>query len=306
MLESAIVPGISSWLGRVPRTEPPLPFIGRQERNEEEGRYGVTTDSMTPVGGLLIDLDGTVYEGSSIVPGVVRAIEWLRDSNVPFLFTTNTSRKSRSDVVSDLKAMGFAVSADEILTAPVAAAAWLRAREIGSVQLLVADSTHEDFRGIAVTDRNPEAVLVGDLGPGFTFERLNSAFRNLRNGAELVAIHRNRFWLPDSGPTLDAGPFVAALEYASGREATLIGKPAPAFFAMAADILGQPVGRLAVIGDDLESDIRGGREAGLVTIQVRTGKFDESATRAVPEDRAPHRIADSLARVPELLSQLRG
>jgi HAD superfamily hydrolase (TIGR01458 family) len=265
----------------------------------------VTTNSLGPIDGLLIDLDGTVYEGSSLVPGVEKAVELLRTAEIPFLFTTNTSRKSRSGVVSDLTAMGFPVHAEEILTAPVAAAAWLRSRGIESVQLLVAESTHADFRDFVVTDQNPEAVLVGDLGAGFTFERLNSAFRNLRSGAELVAIHRNRFWLPDAGPTLDAGPFVAALEYASDREATLIGKPAPAFFAMAAEILGQPVAHLAVIGDDLESDIRGGRQAGLVTIQVRTGKFDEAATRSIPAEQAPHRIADSLARVPELLSALR-
>jgi HAD superfamily hydrolase (TIGR01458 family) len=256
--------------------------------------------SIRPVRGLLIDLDGTVYEGSVVVPGVVQAIERLRATGIPFLFTTNTSRKSRADVVSDLKRMGLPLSAEEILTAPVAAAAWLRSRGIGTVQLLVADSTHEDFEGILVSDRHPEAVLIGDLGPGFTFERLNSAFRSLRAGAELVAIHRNRFWLPDSGPTLDAGPFVAALEYASGREATLIGKPAQAFFAMAAGILGQDIDQLAMIGDDLESDIRGGRDAGLVTIQVQTGKFDDEMTRSIPAGQAPHVVVESLARVPDL------
>ncbi len=263
--------------------------------------------SIRPVRGLLIDLDGTVYEGSSLVPGVVEAIERLRADGIPYLFTTNTSRKSRADVVSDLVRMGFPVSAEEVLTAPVAAAAWLRSRGIGSVQLLVADSTHEDFEGIAVADRDPEAVLVGDLGPGFTFELLNSAFRSLRNGADLIAIHRNRFWLPDAGPTLDAGPFVAALEYASGRSATLIGKPAPAFFAMAAGILDREIDQLGVIGDDLESDIRGGRDAGLITIQVRTGKFDEAMTQAAPAALSPHVVVESLARLPDLdLGALRG
>lgn len=255
-----------------------------------------------PVQGLLIDLDGTVYEGRSLVPGVIRAIERLRSDEMPFLFTTNTSRKSRVDVVADLGRMGLEVTPDEVLTAPVAAAAWLAAEGIDSVQLLVSESTRSDFEGFTVTDREPRAVLVGDLGRDFTFERLNSAFRSLRSGARLVAIHRNRFWLPDSGPTLDAGPFVAALEYASGQRATLIGKPAPAFFAMAAEILAQPLSGLAVVGDDLESDIRGGRAAGLITIQVRTGKFDRQATAAAATEHAPHAVAESLAAVPELLA----
>jgi phospholysine phosphohistidine inorganic pyrophosphate phosphatase len=251
--------------------------------------------------GLLIDLDGTVYEGRSLVPGVVRAIDRLRDDGLPFLFTTNTSRKSRADVVADLARMGLEVTPEEVLTAPVAAAAWLAAEGIDSVQLLVSESTRSDFAGLTLTDREPRAVLVGDLGRDFTFERLNSAFRSLRAGARLVAIHRNRFWLPDSGPTLDAGPFVAALEYASGQHATLIGKPSPAFFAMAAGILGKPLSGLAVVGDDLESDIRGGRASGLRTIQVRTGKFDRQATEAAGPDQGPHAVVDSLAVLPDLL-----
>ena len=183
----------------------------------------------------------------------------------------------------------------------MAAAAWLEAQAIRRVQLLVSDSTHADFAGLELTEDQPDAVLVGDLGAGFTFERLNSAFRSLRAGARLVAIHRNRFWIPEAGPTLDAGPFVAALEYASGATATLIGKPSPEFFAMAGRRLDVPTNRLAVVGDDLESDVRGGRAAGLVTIQVRTGKYDSEATRLAAPEHRPHHVVDSLADVPSLV-----
>jgi HAD superfamily hydrolase (TIGR01458 family) len=251
--------------------------------------------------GLLLDLDGTVYAGRDLVPGAAAAVAVLRSAGIPFLFTTNTSRKSRADVVASLADMGLVASEDEILTAPVAAAAWLEAEGIHRVHLLVSDSTHADFTGLELTEDQPEAVLVGDLGAGFTFERLNSAFRSLRAGARLVAIHRNRFWIPEAGPTLDAGPFVAALEYASGATATLIGKPAPEFFAMAARRLAVPAGGLAVVGDDLESDVRGGRAAGLLTIQVRTGKYDAEATRLASPEHRPHHVVDSLADVPALI-----
>jgi HAD superfamily hydrolase (TIGR01458 family) len=250
---------------------------------------------------LLLDLDGTVYAGRELIPGAVASVTALRSAGFPFLFTTNTSRKSRADVVASLAGMGLKASEDEILTAPVAAAAWLEAQGIRRVHLLVSDSTHADFGGLELTDDEPEAVLVGDLGAGFTFERLNSAFRSLRSGALLVAIHRNRYWIPEAGPTLDAGPFVAALEYAAGTTATLIGKPAPEFFAMAARRLDIPIEALAVVGDDLESDIRGGRAAGLVTVQVRTGKYEAEATRLVAPERRPHHVVDSLADVPSLL-----
>jgi HAD superfamily hydrolase (TIGR01458 family) len=257
---------------------------------------------MTAIEGLLLDLDGTVYQGSRLLPGSAEAVEELRAAAVPFLFTTNTSRKSRRDVAESLGSMGLAVRESEVFSAPVAAAGWLRERRIRRVHLLVSDSTLEDFAGFEIGSEDPEAVLVGELGAEFTFERLNGAFRSLRGGARLVAIHRNRFWITEQGPTLDAGPFVAALEYASGQSASLVGKPSPAFFQTAARLLGIRSSGLAVVGDDFESDVRGGRAAGLTTIQVRTGKYDaRQLDEASPADR-PHHVVGSLADVPELLA----
>ena len=193
--------------------------------------------------------------------------------------------------------MGLEIAEDEVFTAPVAATGWLRAAGIDRVQPLIAESTFGDFTDFELVEEDPQAVLVGDLGSGFTFERLNAAFRSLRDGATLVAIHKNRFWIPTAGPTLDAGPFVAALEYAAGVAAVLVGKPAPAFFRAAVDLLGDDLDGIAVVGDDLESDIRGGRAAGLYTYQVRSGKYDPEATTKAPRSEAPDRVVDSLAEV---------
>jgi HAD superfamily hydrolase (TIGR01458 family) len=255
----------------------------------------------TGVGGFLIDLDGTVYQAGALIPGAVGAVERLRALDVPFLFTTNTSRKSRAAVVGSLARLGLAIVADEVLTAPVAAARWLAARGLVRVQLLLPPSTHEEFRGFDVVDRDPDAVVVGDLGAGFEFGVLNAAFRSLREGARLVAVHRNRFWITRDGPTLDAGPFVAALEYAARCEAALVGKPAPAFFELAAAMLGVETARLAVVGDDVESDIRGARDAGLTAVLVRTGKYDEAAVDGLPASGAPHAVIPSIGALPGLL-----
>ena len=122
----------------------------------------------------------------------------------------------------------------------------------------------------------------------------------MRAGARLVAIQRNRFWLTDQGPTLDAGPFVAALEYASRQQATLVGKPSPAFFDAASSLLGIRRQGLAVVGDDLETDVLGGRAAGLATIQVRTGKFDQALLDEAPPEQRPDHIVTTLADVPPL------
>jgi len=217
------------------------------------------------------------------------------------LFTTNTSRKGREDIIDSLRELGLELRADEVFSAPVAAARWLAGRDVRRIQLLLPKSTHADFDGFEITSDDPEMVLVGDLGPEFTFDRLNAAFRSLRAGAGLVAVHRNRYWLPESGPTLDAGPFVAALEYAAGVEATLVGKPSAAFFRTAAARTGVELGRLAVVGDDLESDVAGARAAGLVSIQVRTGKFDPARNEAALPAERPQRVIDSLADLPALL-----
>lgn len=259
------------------------------------------TGDFPDIDGVLLDLDGTVYEGRGLVAGAAAAIRRLRERGVPLLFTTNTSRKSRDDVVAHLERMGLELRPGEVFSAPVAAAGWLSDHGIRRIQLLLPVSTHADFAAFEITDDNPEAVLVGDLGEGFTFRVLNGAFRSLLGGARLVAVHRNRYWLPDGGPVLDAGPFVAALEYAAGTGATLVGKPSPAFFRTAAARTGVALERLAVVGDDVESDVKGARDAGLVAIQVRTGKYDPARNEALAPDERPHRIIDSLADLPALL-----
>lgn len=256
-----------------------------------------------PIQGLLVDLDGTVYQARSLLSGAVETTRWLRRRGVPFLFTTNTSRKSRRAVVESLAELGLEVEPDEILTAPLAAARWLQTAEIRRLRLLLPRSTHEDFEGFEVDVTDPEAVVVGDIGSDFRFELLNEAFLALRSGARLVAIHKNRFWLTDAGPTLDAGPFVVALEYAARTRAILVGKPAQAFFTLAADMLAIAPERLAVVGDDIESDVRGARDGGLTAIQVRTGKFDPGRLESIDPAHAPHHVIDSIAELPRLLGR---
>lgn len=254
--------------------------------------------------GVLIDLDGTVYQAGTLLPGAEAAVRELREAGLPLLFSTNTSRKSRADVTRMLAGLGLEVSEDEILTAAVAAARWLSDRGLRRVQLLVPESTHADFAGFEITDEEPEAVLVGDLGAGFTFGRLNAAFLNVRDGAQLVAIQKNRYWLSEDGPALDAGPFVAALEFATRQEAIVVGKPAADFFRSAAAILGAVPRELAIVGDDPETDIQGGRSAGLRTFLVRTGKsagLRPGETEKLHPTRRPDEVLAEIRELPERL-----
>ena len=244
-------------------------------------------------GGLLFDLDGTVYQEGRAIPGAAEALETLRRRELPFRFTTNTTRRPRAALAARLREMGIPAHPEEILSAPAAAARWLRDRGVRRAQLLLAEAAFEEFSGLEIVDRAPEVVVVGDLGAGWTFPLLDQAFRNLMDGAELLALQRNRYWHTDGGLSLDAGPFVAALEYGSGKTATLVGKPSPAFFAAAARELGLPPERIAVVGDDLESDVAGARAAGMIGVAVRTGKYrpqDEERARQAADG-----VLDSIA-----------
>jgi len=249
--------------------------------------------------GVLLDLDGTVYQEGRAIPGAAEALAALRRAGLPFRFTTNTTRRPRSALAERLTVMGIPARTEEILSAPAAAAEWLRGQGIRRIHLLLATATHEEFADFVLDDRSPEAVVVGDLGEDWTFQILNQAFRCLMEGAALLAVQRNRYWHTDGGLSLDAGPFVAALEYGSGKTATLVGKPSPAFFAAAAHQLGAPPDRIAVVGDDLESDVAGARAAGMIGVAVRTGKY-----RPQDEDRArvaADTVLDSIAGLPDWL-----
>ena len=190
--------------------------------------------------GLLLDLDGTVYQEGRAIPGAAEALAELRRRGVPFRFTTNTTRRPRAALAERLRSMGIPAETEEILSAPAAAGRWLRDRGVRRVSSCSREETWVDLPGIEPMDDDPEAIVVGDLGEAWTFSLLNQAFRHLMDGAELLAIQRNRYWHTDGGLSLDAGPFIAALEYGSGKTATLVGKPSPAFFEAAARELGLP------------------------------------------------------------------
>ncbi len=242
--------------------------------------------------GLLVDLDGTLYVGEEPVEGAKEALNRLRTAGMEIRFVTNTTRRPRSAVCAQLLSLGFDVREDEIFTPARAAARLIGDR---SCFPLVADSLREDLGGVHLTRDNPDFVLVGDIGEDFSYARLNEAFRFLVDGAELLALQKNRYWRAENGISLDAGPFVAALEYASGKTATVVGKPEKSFFRLALADMGLDANRVAMVGDDPESDVAGARSAGLLGFQVKTGKYSPD------EQREADLVLESFADLPEAL-----
>jgi len=251
--------------------------------------------------GLLLDLDGTVWEEDGLIPGADEAVAALRAAGVPLRFVTNITRVPRGTLAGWLAEFGVPATAADVFTPPLAAAAWLRQRGIDRVLLCLPEHTHVEFDGLVIDNASPEAVVIGDLGDGWTYEILNEAFNRILEGAEFLALHRNRYWKTGGGLAVDAGAFVAALEYASGREATLVGKPSLPLYHAASASIGLKVSEVAMVGDTLESDIAGAKAAGCQAILVRTGKFD--ADELAESDVQPDRVIDSIAELPGLLGE---
>jgi HAD superfamily hydrolase (TIGR01458 family) len=251
---------------------------------------------------LLLDLDGVLYVEDEAIAGAQAAVERLRADGLALRFVTNTTSRSRAHTLQKLARLGFGVDASELITPAALAVRHCRAQGHRRVALIMNQEVKRDFAALEeVAGEHCDAVIVGDLGPAFGYDVLNRAFRAVMDGAELVALQKNRYWLRADGLSLDVGPFVAALEYATGREAYVVGKPAPAFFTEVLDDLGAGPGSAAMVGDDVESDIGGALAVGLDAILVRTGKFREAALRA--SGIVPTATVDTIADVPRLLGR---
>ncbi len=249
---------------------------------------------------ILFDLEGVLYQRDMPIPGALDVIAEVRARGLPVRFLTNTTTKPRSAIVGRLNAMGFAVEPGEVFSPPLAARRDLEAAGMRRVHLATVPALAEDFVGFELVDDAPDAVVMGDLGPGYDFDRLNSLFAMLVSGARLIALHKNRYWRKDRNLILDLGPFVALLEYAADTEARIVGKPARAFFEFALADMNVSAGETLMIGDDIEGDVGGGQNAGLRAVQVRTGKFretDESHPLINPDFRL-----NSIADLPALLN----
>lgn len=218
---------------------------------------------------VLIDLAGVLHTGDEALPGAVLALARLRASGIPLRFLTNTTRTPSNVLFAKLQRMGFTLASREIQTAALAARTLVRRRGLKPLWLVHPDIAAE--MGDSVPD--PDVVVLGDMGPHFTYPLLNHAFRLLMQGVPLMAMARNRYFMEPDGLSLDMGAFVTGLEYSAGVTAEITGKPSPAFFAAALAELGVSAADAVLIGDDLVDDIGGAQAAGIPGILVRTGKF---------------------------------
>jgi HAD superfamily hydrolase (TIGR01458 family) len=251
--------------------------------------------------GALLDIDGVLTVSWEALPGAVEAIAWLRQEGFPFRLITNTTTHTRRDLATTLEAAGFDVEPDQIVTAVVATASYLRAHHPNAGVFVLSDGdAREDLDGVELVEvDDAEVVVLGGAGEGFTYEALNRVFRRLADGATLVGMHRNLYWRTAEGWQLDGGAYVAGLEEATGRRAAICGKPSAAFFEEALRLLGVPAGRAVMVGDDVVNDVLGAQGAGITGMLVRTGKF--LPTDLDRASGSPDHVLDSIADLPAWL-----
>ena len=258
-------------------------------------------DCMKAIRGFLIDLDGVLYVGNRAIDGAPEAIEFLIEKGYPFRCISNTTRKCRHSIASHLSSMGFEIPEDYIFTPPLAAIAYMKKTGRTGYYLLTTGDVDRDFEEVRNTGTNskPDWVIIGDAGDKITYDSMNTAFRLLMDGAELLALENDRYWMAADGLSLSAGPIVKALEYATGKTAMVMGKPSQTFFNLALQDMHLYPEQVAMIGDDIITDIGGAIRGGMKGVLVRTGKFRSDSVNTTEIKSAC--IIDSVSRIQDII-----
>lgn len=251
---------------------------------------------------ILFDIEGTLTECGQVIPGAAHAVADMRARGIETRFLTNITGQTPEGIAARLTAQGIPMNAAEVQTATTVCVALLQRTPGIRCHLLVPQAVMGMFDGVAQDEASPDVVVISDIGEAFSFATLNRAFRMLRAGAALIALQKNMFWFDSDGVKLDCGPFVLALEAASGKTATVTGKPSALFFETA--LAGLQCGRheVLIVGDDLLTDIAGANGAGIASVLVGTGKYADGQ-RSHAHAKADH-FLDSVAALPGLLSRM--
>lgn len=223
--------------------------------------------------GLLIDMDGVVYGGDTLIPGADEFIGRLLEQDVPFMFMTNNSQRTRLEAVRKLKKLGIVVDTKHIYTSAMATGKFLASQiPNGSAYVLgeggLLTSLHEN--GITLVETDPDFVVLGE-GRNFTLEMVQRAVDMILAGAKFITTNRDPSPKKSGWANLGIAATTAMIEEASGIKAFVIGKPGPVMMRSARKALGLETADTTVIGDTMDTDIQGGVQMGYKTILTLSG-----------------------------------
>ena len=245
--------------------------------------------------GFLIDLEGVLYSDNKLISGSIEVIKKLKKEGLNLRFLTNTTTAPRKIILDKLLNFGFDIEEREIFTPIIATKNYLRDNAVKKISLVTNLEIIEEFKEYEITQKDPEAVIMGDIHKNFNWEILDRIFKLVYvNKAALIALHQNKYCMRDGVVSLDLGPFVKAVEYASNKKSILMGKPEKKFFDMAIKDMGISKDAVFMIGDDIISDIKGAKDFEIKAIQVKTGKFqkEDCLEKFVQPDKRINSIID--------------
>ncbi|MFN7923204.1 MAG: TIGR01457 family HAD-type hydrolase [Bryobacteraceae bacterium] len=250
--------------------------------------------------GYLIDMDGVIYRGSEAIPGAAEFIRHLQSEAIPFLFLTNNSAYTPRDVVVKLAKFDIHTTQDHVYTSAMATAEWLHRQKRKGTAFVIGEGgllpalNEIDY---AITRDQPDYVVVGE-GRVLNFEMAEQAHRFIAEGAHLVSTNSDTWCPTDNGPRPGCGAIVAMLESATGRKAYHVGKPNPFMMRAARKRIGLATDEVTMIGDTMDTDIRGATDLGFRSILVLTGSTTRASLREYPY--APTEVVESIAElIPE-------
>jgi HAD superfamily hydrolase (TIGR01450 family) len=220
---------------------------------------------------LLIDFDGVINLYGNLAPNSKDFFEFLERHNLPAFILSNSTLRTAKDVKNFLESNDLYTNIP-IMTAADATLKYIE-KNYQRVSVFCVDNVKKEFEKF-IDDNNPQAVVIGDMADEWTIDVLNEIFLKAHNGADIVAMHMNRYWSPEKNKfVLDAGSYISAIEYATEKKAILVGKPSPIYFQTALEMLGYPKdSTFLMLGDDMELDIIPVHKMGGKTILVLTGK----------------------------------
>lgn len=250
--------------------------------------------------GCLLDMDGVIYRGSEVIPGAPEFIRHLSNARIPYLFLTNNSSPTALDILVKLKKFGIDTDSSHVYTSAMATADWIRRQRPHATAYVIGETgllTALNEAGVAITADKPDYVVVGE-GRTLNFEMLEIAHRAIAKGAGLISTNADTWCPTDAGPRPGCGAIAALLEAATGRKAYHVGKPNPFMFRAARKRLGLATDEVLMIGDTMETDIRGATDLGFKNVLVLTGS---TRTESLSEYAfRPTIVVDSIAQlVPE-------
>ena len=223
--------------------------------------------------GFICDMDGVIYLGNQLLPGVREFVNWLNENGKQFLFLTNSSERSPKELRQKLQRMGLDIGEEHFYTSALATAAFLKKQAPGCTAFVIGApgllNALYDV-GVTMNDVDPDYVIVGETA-SYNYEVITKAVRLVLNGARLIATNSDLTGPTEFGIAPACRSLVAPIELATGRKAYFMGKPNPLMMRTGLHLLGVHSEEAAMVGDRMDTDVIAGMESGLATVLVLSG-----------------------------------